>query len=43
MIRVLLVDDDLLDRKAVARALGALGDGYELSEARTAAGVSSLP
>jgi len=33
MIRVLLVDDDLLDRKTVARALGALGDGYELSEA----------
>jgi diguanylate cyclase (GGDEF)-like protein len=34
MIALLVVDDDELDRKAVARAVKALGSGYEMQEAR---------
>ena len=33
MPRLLVIDDDAVDRKAVARALKALGDGYQLREA----------
>jgi diguanylate cyclase (GGDEF)-like protein len=34
VIAVLVIDDDALDRKAVARAVEQLGPGYELHEAR---------
>jgi len=34
VIAVLVIDDDALDRKAVARAIEQLGPGYELHEAR---------
>jgi diguanylate cyclase (GGDEF)-like protein len=34
MIALLVIDDDELDRKAVARAVKVLGTGYELQEAR---------
>lgn len=33
-IRLLVIDDDALDRMAVARAVKALGAGYEIQEAR---------
>jgi diguanylate cyclase (GGDEF)-like protein len=33
MTRLLVIDDDVLDRKAVARALKGLGDDYEMLEA----------
>ena len=33
-VRLLVIDDDALDRKAVARAVKALGAGYEMLEAR---------
>jgi diguanylate cyclase (GGDEF)-like protein len=34
MIRLLVIDDDVLDRKAVARALKGLGNDYEMYEAQ---------
>ena len=34
MIALLVIDDDELDRKAVAHAVKALGTGYEMQEAR---------
>jgi diguanylate cyclase (GGDEF)-like protein len=37
LIRLLVIDDDTLDRKAVAHALKLLGADYELREARDAA------
>jgi len=37
VIRILVIDDDTLDRKAVAHALKLLGADYEMCEARDAA------
>jgi len=37
VIRILVIDDDTLDRKAVAHALKLLGADYQLQEARDAA------
>jgi diguanylate cyclase (GGDEF)-like protein len=37
VIRILVIDDDTLDRKAVAHALKLLGADYEMHEARDAA------